>query len=31
VRQAEARLMARLREHLKAEIGDVESIRVGGL
>jgi RNA polymerase sigma-32 factor len=29
VRQAEARLMARLREHLKAEIGDVESIRVG--
>jgi RNA polymerase sigma-32 factor len=29
VRQAEARLMARLREHLKVEIGDVESIRVG--
>jgi RNA polymerase sigma-32 factor len=29
VRQAEARLMARLREHLKGEIGDLESIRVG--
>jgi RNA polymerase sigma-32 factor len=29
VRQAEARLMARLREHLKAEIGDIETIRVG--
>src|SRR5262245_13477090 len=29
VRQAEARLMVRLREHLKAEIGDVETIRVG--
>ena len=29
VRQAEARLMVRLREHLKAEIGDVHSIRVG--
>jgi len=29
VRQAEARLMARLREHLKGEIGNVESIRVG--
>jgi len=29
VRQAEVRLMARLREHLTAEIGDVHSIRVG--
>ncbi len=29
VRQAETRLMARLREHLMAEIGDLESIRVG--
>ena len=29
VRQAEARLMARLREHLKGEIGGLESIRVG--
>ncbi len=29
VRQAETRLMARLREHLKGEIGGVESIRVG--
>jgi len=29
VRQAEARLMARLREHLKDEIGGLESIRVG--
>jgi RNA polymerase sigma-32 factor len=29
VRQAEARLMARLREHLRGEIGNVESIRLG--
>jgi RNA polymerase sigma-32 factor len=29
VRQAEARLMARLKEHLMGEIGDLESIRVG--
>jgi RNA polymerase sigma-32 factor len=29
VRQAETRLMARLREHLTAEIGDVQAIRVG--
>ena len=29
VRQAEARLMARLREHLKGEIGGLESVRVG--
>ena len=29
VRQAETRLMARLREHLKSEIGGVESIHVG--
>jgi RNA polymerase sigma-32 factor len=29
VRQAEARLMARLREHLKGEIGGLESIHVG--
>jgi len=29
VRQAETRLMARLREHLMAEIGDLQSIRVG--
>ena len=29
VRQAEARLMTRLREHLKGEIGGVESVRVG--
>ena len=29
VRQAETRLMSRLREHLTAEIGDVRSIRVG--
>jgi RNA polymerase sigma-32 factor len=29
VRQAETRLMARLREHLKVEIGGLESIRVG--
>jgi len=29
VRQAEARLMSRLRDHLKGEIGGVESIRVG--
>jgi len=29
VRQAEARLMARLREHLMGEIGDLESIRLG--
>ena len=29
VRQAEARLMARLREHLTGEIGGLESIRVG--
>jgi RNA polymerase sigma-32 factor len=29
VRQAEARLMSRLREHLKGEIGGVESIHVG--
>lgn len=29
VRQAETRLMARLKEHLMGEIGDLESIRVG--
>ena len=29
VRQAETRLMARLKEHLMEEIGDLESIRVG--
>ena len=29
VRQAEARLMSRLRDHLKVEIGDLKSIRVG--
>ena len=29
VRQAEARLMARLKEHLMGEIGDLQSIRVG--
>jgi RNA polymerase sigma-32 factor len=29
VRQAEARLMARLRDHLKGEIGGLESVRVG--
>jgi len=29
VRQAETRLMARLKEHLMAEIGDLQSIRVG--
>jgi len=29
VRQAEARLMSRLRDHLKGEIGGLESIRVG--
>jgi RNA polymerase sigma-32 factor len=29
VRQAETRLMARLKEHLMAEIGDLASIRVG--
>jgi RNA polymerase sigma-32 factor len=29
VRQAETRLMARLKEHLVTEIGDVQSIRVG--
>jgi RNA polymerase sigma-32 factor len=29
VRQAETRLMARLKEHLMGEIGDLESIRIG--
>ena len=29
VRQAETRLMARLKEHLMEEIGDLESIRIG--
>ena len=29
VRQAEARLMARLKEHLMGEIGDLESVRIG--
>jgi RNA polymerase sigma-32 factor len=29
VRQAEARLMARLKEHLMAEIGDLASVRIG--
>ena len=29
VRQAEARLMVRLREHLKGEIGGLESVHVG--
>jgi RNA polymerase sigma-32 factor len=31
VRQAEARLMARLKEHLMGEIGDLESVRIGRL
>jgi RNA polymerase sigma-32 factor len=29
VRQAETRLMARLKEHLMAEIGDLKSVRIG--
>jgi len=29
VRQAETRLMARLKEHLMGEIGDLESVRIG--